>query len=644
MKGLQYLISLQDKVSNVADRIGGKVRNLVARMNRLQNPVAVSLRDRFSSAADKIRGRVNTLLSGVRSLGTNLSWMNVKLAISAGWNKFSGFVKNATSNIKSFITSAAKVAGVVAGITVAVGAAVMPSVNSALQKSNDERVITFASGKDSQANLDSLYQIVDKFNVPLKETREGFAKTAIAFKDTVLQGKPMRDIFEGVTTSVSAMNMNGEQSGRVFHALTSMMNKGKISMEEISGELGEKLPALTIGARAMGMSVEQLVKKIETGTLSSLEFLPKFAAELKKTFGNEALKAAQSPQAMLNRLKNKFEELKIEVGENLMPTVMRFATRLTEGLQKAVPYVKIVMDWFGKMYDKISPYIEAIQNNLQTAFNSFDGSVLLSYLEKFIVFAASLAQSISGIFAGIAPYLAQIGGSLSQFISPLGNMINSFLSLLGVAAPIVVQVLAWIIDAVDLGGLLGRVFAVLASVFSSVGKVLGVVWNILSPIVSLIIKLVGWIVGGLGGLAMKVLEGVAWAFQKIAQGVEWVYNKIVELLETVGLLDKKTVTVKVQEKIEKVTSIGSGVGGLNPDSFSKINGANTAPAGANASADKINQGGSRPVNISIKYDAMNKGGITINATTLKEGTREIEKLLEEMFLRTLNGATQLATP
>src|SRR5204863_6714191 len=54
---------------------------------------------------------------------------------------------------------------------------------------------------------------------------------------------------------------------------------------------------------------ERLNKMLQNGEVIANDFLPKFAAELKKTFGGDANKNVEGLQASINRLKNRFTEL-----------------------------------------------------------------------------------------------------------------------------------------------------------------------------------------------------------------------------------------------------------------------------------------------------------------------------------------------
>lgn len=95
-------------------------------------------------------------------------------------------------------------------------------------------------------------------------------------------------------------------------AIQQMMSKGTVQAEELRGQLGERLPgAFQIAARSMGVTTAELGKMLESGKVLADDFLPKFAAQLEKTFGASAEKAANSLQAQLNRMDNAWNSLKM---------------------------------------------------------------------------------------------------------------------------------------------------------------------------------------------------------------------------------------------------------------------------------------------------------------------------------------------
>jgi len=89
-----------------------------------------------------------------------------------------------------------------------------------------------------------------------------------------------------------------------------------VQAEELRGQLGERLPgAFQIAARAMGVTEVELNKLMETGQVFSADFLPKFAAQLRKELAGSVEQSSVSMQANLNRLATSWLNFKQQVAQ-----------------------------------------------------------------------------------------------------------------------------------------------------------------------------------------------------------------------------------------------------------------------------------------------------------------------------------------
>ena len=201
-----------------------------------------------------------------------------------------------------------------------------------------ENAINAASGsaKEGAFNMRFIREQALKLGLPLRESAEGFKTMAGAFMGTSMEGEAARDLFKSVASASTVMGLSAEETKGTFLALGQMMSKGKVSAEELNGQLGERLPgALGIAARAMNTTKAELMKLMADGKLMSEDFLPAFSKELKKTFAQDLPNAVNSSQAQLNRFNNAFLELKLSLGRALLPVinkVMGFFTRFVNFL------------------------------------------------------------------------------------------------------------------------------------------------------------------------------------------------------------------------------------------------------------------------------------------------------------------------
>lgn len=203
-----------------------------------------------------------------------------------------------------------------------------------------DNAINFASGSAAEAakNQEFLAKTITDYKLPIEASTSGFKQLAASMMGTKLQGQATRDIFDGVSVAATAMNLSGEQVNGTYLALGQMMSKGKVQAEELRGQLGERLPgAFLIAARAMGVTQAKLNKMLEQGEVISDVFLPKFAAELKRTFEGALPDAINSLQANMNAFETETTRMKVQLGTELRPAMASFFETMSEGLREINP-------------------------------------------------------------------------------------------------------------------------------------------------------------------------------------------------------------------------------------------------------------------------------------------------------------------
>lgn len=159
-------------------------------------------------------------------------------------------------------------------------------------------------------NMEFLMESADRLGLDFVSTAEAFKLWQGAAKFSNLTAAESRDVFESVANAGAKMKLSNDNVRGAFLALSQMMSKGKVQAEELRGQLGERLPgAFSLAAQAMGVTEQELNKMLETGQVMAQDFLPKFAAQLDKTFGNDKTEKIESLQASVNRLSTEFDLL-----------------------------------------------------------------------------------------------------------------------------------------------------------------------------------------------------------------------------------------------------------------------------------------------------------------------------------------------
>ena len=187
--------------------------------------------------------------------------------------------------------------------------------NVELQKFERAMVLLKGSTEGAATEFEYVRELSRRLGLELFTTADAYTSLTAATKGTTLQGQSTRDIFEAVSIAMSSLGKSSADTQGALLAISQIVSKGNVSLEELRGQLGERLPgAFQLAANAMGMSTSELDKFVSSGNLTAEVFLPKFAAELKKTFGD--VRDMEGFTASLNRMKNALDEAYITIGKS----------------------------------------------------------------------------------------------------------------------------------------------------------------------------------------------------------------------------------------------------------------------------------------------------------------------------------------
>ena len=281
----------------------------------------------LSAAAKKTSDVTHTLASRLRNVGSSAIFAVGPLSgIGARLNAFTAIVG------RTSIASALFAAGLVAVIVVLV------KMTTAIARAGIEftkqiNVLKIATGGAALAA--KAYRFVEdeaiRLGTSMKTSVEQFGQLAAAAKGTALAGAGVRDIFTAVSEASSVLQLSTEQTTGAFRAIQQMISKGSVQSEELRGQLGERLPgAFQIAARAMDVTTSKLSEMLEQGKIAAEDFLPKFAKELRKTFGPGVVAAAGSATAEFNRFTTAIGGVLLE-----MDKLLGISTAVTAGMSLA---------------------------------------------------------------------------------------------------------------------------------------------------------------------------------------------------------------------------------------------------------------------------------------------------------------------
>ena len=213
-------------------------------------------------------------------------------------------VRSVSQQLEALQSMAARGAGLIA---LAVSAKEMASalIDARLAADKLKNSLEFSTGGMAGAarEIEYLRTVTRTMGLDFATASQAYAKFAASARGAGMSLADTRATFEGVSAAGARFGLSADEMGGAFLALGQMASKGVVSMEELRGQLGERLPgAFSIAANAMGVTQAELIKMVESGKLASADFLPRFA---------QALKEIEAPlgslQQELNRTKSAWD-------------------------------------------------------------------------------------------------------------------------------------------------------------------------------------------------------------------------------------------------------------------------------------------------------------------------------------------------
>lgn len=166
------------------------------------------------------------------------------------------------------------------------------------------------SSAGARAEMKFLEEQADRLGLNLLETAQSYMQIAAAAKGTELAGDGTRQIFTAIAEASTVLQLSVDQTNGALRAIGQIMSKGKVQAEELRGQLGERLyGSFQLAARGMGITTAELDKMLEQGQVIAEDFLPKFAAEIRKTFSDGVPAASMTARAEMNRFNNAILEI-----------------------------------------------------------------------------------------------------------------------------------------------------------------------------------------------------------------------------------------------------------------------------------------------------------------------------------------------
>ena len=158
-----------------------------------------------------------------------------------------------------------------------------------------------------------------RLNVPIAASTKQFTQLSASVLGAGGSIEQAEVVFTGVSNAIKATGGNAEDVQSAIRAMSQIFGKGKVSAEELQGQLGERLAGAVVKfAEANGSSLQKLQKDLRDGTVG-LEKVIKFAEKLNEDFEKTANEIANSTADAGAKLKQRTEDLKLAIGKGMQP-------------------------------------------------------------------------------------------------------------------------------------------------------------------------------------------------------------------------------------------------------------------------------------------------------------------------------------
>lgn len=143
------------------------------------------------------------------------------------------------------------------------------------------------SGDAAAAELGYIISTANRLGLELGSASKAYSSFLAVTRGTALEGQQARDVFEAVAGAMARLGKSAADTDGAMLALSQMVSKGVVSMEELRQQLAERLPgAMKAAADGVGLTEAELIKMVETGQVLAEDLLPALAGQLNKLYGS----------------------------------------------------------------------------------------------------------------------------------------------------------------------------------------------------------------------------------------------------------------------------------------------------------------------------------------------------------------------
>jgi len=161
--------------------------------------------------------------------------------------------------------------------------------------------------------------VSNELNVPIGASTKQFTTLSASVIGAGGNVDDAEKVFRGVSEAIKATGGDAEDVQSAIRAMSQIFGKGKVSAEELQGQLGERLPGAVVKfAQATGRTLPELQKDLRDGTVG-LNDVMKFVTKLSTDHATAAKLMADSGMDAGQRLTVAMQRLQLHLGRIMQP-------------------------------------------------------------------------------------------------------------------------------------------------------------------------------------------------------------------------------------------------------------------------------------------------------------------------------------
>ena len=178
--------------------------------------------------------------------------------------------------------------------------------------------VTKTSGEFAKAQ-GIIASVSNELNVPIGASTKQFTTLSASVIGAGGNVDDAEKVFRGVSEAIKATGGDAEDVQSAIRAMSQIFGKGKVSAEELQGQLGERLPGAVVKfAEATGRTLPELQKDLRDGTVG-LNDVMKFVTKLSTDHAEAAKLMADSGMDAGQRLTVAMQRLQLHLGRIMQP-------------------------------------------------------------------------------------------------------------------------------------------------------------------------------------------------------------------------------------------------------------------------------------------------------------------------------------